>query len=250
MTIYMKKIFLLLTTIAVIYGCGQKKEPQVIDAELIPVIHTAKADTNAISRWIAPYKATIDTVMGVPIGYAAMTMKAGLPESLLGNLITNAMGEYARQKGQSYDCIITNIGGIRDSLRQGEITIGDIYNISPFDNNVVILTISGKKMEELCQIIASQGGQVTSGIAMTIEKGEGKNVKLNRLPIDTTYNYRILTNDYLSFGNDHLYPMAEYTEISTLGITLRDVLINYIRNKTRNKEYISAKLNNEINIVN
>lgn len=245
----MKKIFLFLTTIALIYGCEQKKKPQVIDTELIPVVHTTKSDTNAMSRWIAPYKATLDTVMGVRIGYATMTMKAFLPESLLGNLITTAMGDYARQERQSYDCIITNIGGIRDSLRQGEITIGDIYRISPFDNNVVILTISGKKMEELCQIIASQGGQVTSGIAMTIEKGEGKNVKINRIPIDTTRNYKILTNDYLSFGNDRLYPLAEYTEISALDITLRELLIDYIQNKTKNKEQISAKLKNEINIV-
>lgn len=242
----MKKIFLLLTTIAVIYGCEQTKEPQVIDTDIIPVIHTTKADTNAMSRWIAPYKATLDTVMGVPIGYATTTMKAGLPESLLGNLITTAMGDYARQKRQSYDCIITNIGGIRDSLRQGEITIGDIYRISPFDNSVVILTISGKKMEELCQIIASQGGQVTSGIAMTIENGEGKNLKINKMPIDTTRNYRILTNDYLSFGNDRLYPLAEYTEISALDITLRDMFINHIQNKTKNKEQITSSLRREV----
>ena len=192
----MHKILFIVAAIAVLYGCDIRKQPQVVDTDLIAVVHTARCDTNEMSRWIAPYKTTLDRVMDVPIGYAPQTLQIGLPESSLGAMVTTAMGYYATTHKQHYDCIVTNIGGIRDSLAQGEITVGSIFRISPFNNRLVVLTISGSELRELCRIIAAQGGQVTSGIAMTIDNDSAENVKINKLPIDTLRNYKILTNDY------------------------------------------------------
>ena len=242
----MHKILFIVAAIAVLYGCDTRKQPQVVDTDLIAVVHTARCDTNEMSRWIAPYKTTLDRVMDVPIGYAPQTLQIGLPESSLGAMVTTAMGYYATTHKQHYDCIVTNIGGIRDSLAQGEITVGSIFRISPFNNRLVVLTISGSELRELCRIIAAQGGQVTSGIAMTIAKGSAENVKINKLPIDTLRNYKILTNDYLSFGNDYLYPLAKYTSIYAFEATLREVIVDYIRYKTRKGDRITAKPAGEV----
>ena len=232
----MHKILFIVAAIAVLYGCDTRKQPQVVDTDLIAVVHTARCDTNEMSRWIAPYKTTLDRVMDVPIGYAPQTLRIGLPESPLGAMVTTAMGYYATTHKQHYDCIVTNIGGIRDSLAQGEITVGSIFRISPFNNRLVVLTISGSELRELCRIIAAQGGQVTSA----------ENVKINKLPIDTLRNYKILTNDYLSFGNDYLYPLAKYTSIYAFEATLREVIIDYIRYKTRKGDRITAKPAGEV----
>ena len=232
----MHKILFIVAAIAVLYGCDIRKQPQVVDTDLIAVVHTARCDTNEMSRWIAPYKTTLDRVMDVPIGYAPQTLP----------METTAMGYYATTHKQHYDCIVTNIGGIRDSLAQGEITVGSIFRISPFNNRLVVLTISGSELRELCRIIAAQGGQVTSGIAMTIANGSAENVKINKLPIDTLRNYKILTNDYLSFGNDYLYPLAKYTSIYAFEATLREVIMDYIRYNTRKGKPITAQKGNEV----
>ena len=65
-------------------------------------------------------------------------------------------------------------------------------------------------------------------------------------PIDTLRNYKILTNDYLSFGNDYLYPLAKYTSIYAFEATIREVIIDYIRYKTRKGEPITAQKGNEV----
>jgi len=248
----MYKTLFFLTIALIISSCNQKKQPQIIDTGIIAVNATVNSQNNEMSQWIAPYKKTLGEAMDIPLGVAAVKMTAGRPESLLGTLITTAMRDYADKHGKSYDCAITNIGGIRDSIMEGEMTVGTIYSVFPFDNEFVILTISGKKMAELCQIIARQGGQVTDGIKMIIDKKlrTGNNVKINNLPIDTNRNYKILTTDYLAFGNDFLFPMADYSEFYSFKVPLRDAIIDYIKNQNKMGKKINPILKNEVIIGN
>lgn len=242
-----KELILLLIFGAIFASCAEKPAPRVIKTELVAVVPAEGADTSEFARWLEPYKQTMMNQMSVPIGYAEESMDRSLPESLLGNLLLDIFGSYAKSEGYAYDCIITNIGGIRDSLQKGEITIGDIYSIVPFDNTLVLLDLDGKSMEELCQAIAKEGGQVTSGIRMTIvDKKYAENIKVNNAPIDTLRTYKVLTNDYLSFGNDRLYPLANHTKQHSFGLPLRDVVIDYIRQQTRNKKTIKSELCGEV----
>ncbi|MDR0829628.1 MAG: 5'-nucleotidase C-terminal domain-containing protein [Prevotellaceae bacterium] len=248
------KTVILLVLVAFFCSCSRHFQPKVVETELISVIQTEHSQSNEMSQWLLPYKTTLDKVMGVKIGESAQKLEAGVPESLLGNFVTEVMKDYAKKHGETVDFAITNIGGLRDSLPKGELTVGDIYKMFPFDNELVILTLDGEKVKELCQIIAEQGGQVTSGINMVIieKKGEyikigGKLLDLNSgKPVDLKKKYKVLTTDYLSFGNDGLFPLAEYSDIYSFKMPLREIIIDYIKNEYKNDRKINAKLNNEV----
>jgi 5'-nucleotidase len=95
--------------------------------------------------------ARAETIRDEPLG---VTLEAGFrapsaTESPLANLMTDALRE-----SLGADIAIHNVlGGIRSGLPAGPLTFGDVYNMFPFDNRIVILNLSGR---EVRNIIASQ----------------------------------------------------------------------------------------------
>lgn len=243
------KIFLLSTFVLfiVIFGsCERNFQPKIIMAELIEVKVTEHSQKNEISQWLSPYKDSLDKIMNIKIGHSAQEMEAGRTGSLLGSFVTEVMKDYAKNHRKEVDFAITNIGGLRKSLPQGEITIGDVYKMFPFDNELVILTLPGKKVEQLCQEIAKQGGQVTNGIKILIEDSVAKEIRIGEIPLDTNRNYKVLTTDYLSFGNDNLFALKDYTGIYSFKAPLREIIIDYIKNEHEKGRMINAEVSNQI----
>ena len=73
--------------------------------------------------------------MNTVIGFSTIGLTKKLPESGLGNLIADAMKEMAQKKyATKVDAAFVNYGGIRSYIPKGEITIGKIFEIMPFDN--------------------------------------------------------------------------------------------------------------------
>ena len=233
----------------VVFGaCQSDFNPQIISAELIDVVPTEHSQNNEMSKWLAPYKTTLDKFMGVEIGVAAKELmhKENVAESLLGNFILEVMKDYAKNHRQKFDFTITNKGGLRGSLPCGTLTIGDVYSVFPFDNELVILTLSGKKVEQLCREIANKDGEITDGIKMLIFENEKiEEIYINGSKLDTLRNYKVLTTDYLSFGSDKLFALADYSEMYCFKAPLREVIINYIENENKKGKKIDAKLKNE-----
>ena len=60
------------------------------------------------------------------------------------------VAEAMRQAGGT-QVAIANGGGIRAPLTKGTLTLGDMYTILPFDNNVVTMKVTGAKLKELIQ---------------------------------------------------------------------------------------------------
>jgi len=242
----MKKFVFISVCIVVFCSCQRVYQPQIISAELIEVVPTEHSQNNEMSRWLLPYKTTLDKVMGVEIGISAQKMEAKRPESLLGRFVTDVMNNYAKTHGHKFDFTITNIGGLRGSLPQGVLTVGDIYSVFPFDNELVILTLSGKKVEQLCQEIAKNGGEVTDGISACIIDEKVDFLTISGKLFDINKTYQVLTTDYLSFGNDKLDALADYDEILPLKVPLREIIIDYIKNEFRKGKKINAKLKDEM----
>jgi len=42
--------------------------------------------------------------------------------------------------------VIANGGGIRASIKAGDITLGDIYTVLPFDNTLTAIELTGDKI--------------------------------------------------------------------------------------------------------
>lgn len=119
------------------------------------------------------------------------------------------------------DIALCNLGGIRDSLKPGEITISDIISILPFDNAIVQIELSGRDIQN---ILAERGDNFAIG-GLTRHAGRWE-FRKNGEPLDSNDRYIVLVNDYMYEGSytfRGLDPNGYY-----LSINYRQPLINWV----------------------
>ncbi len=246
----MKKIittFVIVACVVTVTMYNNKKQqihPEIIDIQLLNVDGSLQHD--AMDSLIAPYKLTKEASMNVVIGEAVETMEVGKPEGKLTNLVADILLTEGRKYIADVDMAITNIGGIRRPLFAGPITIGDVFEILPFDNSLLVLEYRGSDILALANAIAVKGGESVAGITLTISNSKAIDVKVGSKEVDTTRVYKVVSTDYLSWGNDQLEPLANYINSTPLNMMMRDAMFDYVTCATIKGEKISAKLDNRI----
>ena len=101
---------------------------------------------------LKPYKEKVDAMMYEVIGTSAMKMDKGAPESLLSDLVAGVLQQAATQVlGKPADMGLVNMGGLRNILPEGDITVGDVFEILPFENSLCVLTMKGTDLRRLCE---------------------------------------------------------------------------------------------------
>jgi len=206
------------------------------------------ADKN-YENYLQPFKQRIDTQMNVVIGQAAETMKGNAPESLLSNFNADVYRQVASDfSGQKVDIGVVNLGGLRTVIPAGNITIRKVFELMPFENELVILWLKGDKLNDLLQFFASIGGEGVSGLRMEISNGKAVNISIDGKPLDPEKLYSIATNDYLAGGNDKMIQLGQYEKRLNTGLKIRSVLLDYIKNETRKGNQIQSKLDGRISI--
>jgi 2',3'-cyclic-nucleotide 2'-phosphodiesterase (5'-nucleotidase family) len=245
-----KLIFISLFAISLV-SYGQKNWAITKETSVkIPIDSTTDmvADKTYIT-YLEPLKQQLGAKMNVIIGDAAETMRGHGPESLLSNW--NA--DVYLQAGSSFlgspvDISVVNLGGLRTVIPAGNITVGKIFELMPFENELVILWLKGDKLAQLIQFFAKVGGEGVSGIRMEISNGKAVNVNVNGQPIDSEKIYTIATSDYLAGGNDKMVQLAQYEKRVNTNIKLRDILLDYVKNETAKGNRIQSKLDGRIKI--
>ena len=212
----------------------------------------ASVDSLADKSYLAylePIKSNIDAEMDVVIGRSAQTMMSNAPESLLSNLSSDIyLSAASKILNEEVDIAIVNLGGIRTQVPEGDIAVRKIFELMPFENELVVLWLRGDKLFDLLQYFAQIGGQGVSGLKMTIENKKAVDISIGNKALDVTKLYSIATNDYLAGGNDKMVELAEAEKKQFLGVKIRDVLMDYIKNETKNGRMIQSKLDNRIKL--
>ena len=195
------------------------------------------AEVDAI---IQPYREKLQAVMNEEIGIADTIIDRGRPESPLGNLIADSILSYAKENLDPETQIsLMNRGGIRlPELPAGPITVADIYQLVPFDNRIVILTLSGSQIESLLQSLADNQGEVLSGVVYQLQKtdtSDGKtswtaaNIEIDGKPLAPEATYKLATLDYLAGIGDEFAVLQEASERKDGKLFLREIMIKGIR---------------------
>ena len=128
-------------------------------------------------------------------------------------------------KRQADFCVL-NYGGFRTSLAAGEVTRGDIFELMPFENRIVIVELDYRKTKALVDYLAKRGGQPVSNIRMVIQDSSANDVKIAGTYIQER-TYRVVTSDYLANGGDNMtffinQPRVEYGK-------LRQVILDHFK---------------------
>ncbi len=208
----------------------------------------ANADKN-YEAYLQPIKLKVDAQMSEVIGVATENMRGHAPESLLSNFSADVYQQAGSEYlGEKVDLSIVNLGGLRTEIPVGNITIGKVFELMPFENELVILWLKGDKLLELLQYFATKGGEGVSGMKMEISNGKAINISINAKPLDINKLYSIATNDYLAGGNDKMVQLAQYVKRINTGKLVRKILLDFIKNETKKGNKIESKLDGRIKI--
>jgi 2',3'-cyclic-nucleotide 2'-phosphodiesterase (5'-nucleotidase family) len=206
------------------------------------------ADANYL-QYLEPIKKQLDEQMNVVIGYAPESMIKQRPECSLTNFACEAYLATAENfLGQKIDIAINNFGGLRTNIAAGNVTNRTIYELMPFDNQLVIVWLKGSYLKELIEFYALVKGEGLLGIRFTIKNQKAQNITVNGKEIDPDYIYSIVTNDYCAAGNDGMFALAKYEKIIDTGYTVRDITLNYVKTLTAKGKPVSAAVDGRISI--
>lgn len=208
-----------------------------------------QSPNEAALQILAPYKAGVDSVMNEVVGFAPVTLIKERPESPLSNLIADVLRFAATETlGKPADIGLVNMGGIRNILPQGDITVGTVFEILPFENSLCILQLKGSAVKELMQNIAKVQGEGVSNINLVSTKdGKVLSAKVGGKEIVDDQIYTLATIDYLAEGNDGMTAlMQSESKICPEGATLRSLFMNYVKNQTVAGKTVTAKVEDRI----
>ena len=217
---------------------------------LLDSINVPKGDST-VSAFILPYKMQLDSQMNKVIAYSEKALQKDLPEGLLNNLVADLSLEIGNQylsksNNPKASVCLLNQGGLRSTLPKGAITVGNVFELMPFDNELVVLEINGKKMEELCNFLAAKGGMPVAGLRLTIKDNKATNILIQGKPLDTSKNYFVITSDYLSAGNDEMTFFLNPIATKNIGVKVRDAIIEYFNQQTKMGNTLNPVLDKRI----
>lgn len=200
---------------------------------------------------VQSYKTALDQEMNEVIGYSAQAMDYKRPESLLTNLTSDVMKAYGDEHlPDGADVGVMNVHGHRAAMPQGAVTVGNLYEIYSFDNTITFLELKGSDLEKIFDAYARIGGAgISSNVRLVAEGGKVKNVTIDGKPVDRNRIYHIVTLDYLAEGNDNMSAFRNALSSVNTGITLRDVMIDYVKEQTRRGTEIKSVLDDRITIT-
>lgn len=119
----------------------------------------------------------------------------------------------------------------------------------PFENEIVVVTLTGKKTSELFDYLAYVNGMPLSGARMGIKNNKQEGATIGGLPIDTNQTYRVATSDYLAHGGDRMKFFLDPISIENLGHKLRDAIIDYLVAEHQAGRTINAQLDGRIKTI-
>ena len=231
----MKRFLFFALLVAVFTGCTrQPKQVSLISEQMLAIDATrdAVADT-AYLQHLQPINDELNAQLDVVIGYAPEALTVHKPECNMLNWASDALYDMACKvyDGQ-VDVAIVNMGGMRCEWQAGDLTRRAIYELMPFDNELVILTLTGQDILDLCDIFAFQGGQgVSRQLRMQMKNQKARNVLLDGKKIVPQAVYYVATSDYLSTGADHFTPLARYQQMIRTDRKIRDLYMDYVVEK-------------------
>jgi len=184
--------------------------------------------------------------MNKVIGFSTRGLYKRQPESELGNFMTDCMKEMGEQKfNRKIDAAFVNLGGVRSYIPKGDITIGKIYELMPFDNLVVLQEVKGSILLQFLSKIAEKDGWPISGITMQIKDKMPTNILVGGKPLNEKATYTIANSDYIASGGAECEMLKGILQIN-IGYNYRDALIAYVEQITKQGKPIDWKVEGRI----
>jgi 2',3'-cyclic-nucleotide 2'-phosphodiesterase (5'-nucleotidase family) len=214
----------------------------------LPVDRADRANTHEYVRIVKTDSITADpaadailhtAVRGVasivvrPIATVAENMPRRGDQYALGNLIADAQRAAAHA-----DIGVMNNGGIRTELRAGPASYGALFEVQPFGNMLVRLTVRGNDLRRYLESFVARGAPRVhvSGIVAhyDLTRRAGSRIvsaAVNGAPLDDARDYTVAFTDFMATGGEGLALSRAALKQESLGIVDLDALIAFMQSR-------------------
>ena len=243
----MRRFFLSICTVLLFFSCSRYLTVSQINTKNTSVdVQNVRIDS-LVESVVKPYRDSIEQDMSKLVGITATALVKGKPESKLTNLVTDVILKYATDYCEKHqldirpDAAYVNYGGLRASLPQGEIRVGHIFELMPFENEIVMIKVSGEAIRKMAERIAGRGGEGVSGLKLGIRNNAVGSLTVGGKAVDPAANYWLVTNDYIANGGDQMSMFISPFEKIETKAKIRDILIQSLTEQYRKNGFIDAK---------
>ena len=224
--------------------------------EAIIIDGTVAEDEAAVAR-IAEAAAPLDEIRNRVVAETAGVLTGDRAvcramECDMGNLIADAM--LARVADQGIDVALQNSGGIRADIDAGEVTMGEVLTVLPFQNTLSTFQISGETLLAALENAVSQhedgSGRflqvsgMTFSVDLSMDAGSRiSDVMVGGEALDMGKMYGAVSNNFVRNGGDGFFMFVEAENAYDFGPDLADVTAEYIAANAPYQPYTDGRIN-------
>lgn len=146
------------------------------------------------------------------------------------------------------DVAFMNAGSIRKDMLKGDITVGDIWEINPFGNNIMTFSVKGSTLKRMIannirmsakdEELSSYDMIIFSGMVIRVNPGkitDGNDdfilsLEVNGAQIDLDKNYSVVTNSYTAAqAKKYFGDFGEEINATDTNVIDRDALLEAVK---------------------
>ena len=214
-------------------------QPLILDGE-IAEDSRLKERVAELAKPLEEIRKKVVAETAAPIDGSRDTCRAR--ECEMGDLLADAM--LARGKDQGAQIAIINGGGLRASIDQGDVTMGEILTVLPFQNTLSTFKLKGSAIKEALENGVSQvedgAGRFpqVAGLTYSWSKSAAPGSRIKEVmveqgdqyvPLDPDETYLVVSNNYMRAGGDGYAAFAEQaSDAYDYGPALEQVLADYL----------------------
>ncbi|MGV2066451.1 5'-nucleotidase C-terminal domain-containing protein [Agrobacterium sp. 22-226-1] len=230
-----------------------KGDPILIDSSFKPDEATLKR----IDELKAPIEALKSKVVGSSEGPIEGDRKVcRVKECSMGNLVADAT--LARVKDQGVTIAFANSGGLRSSIDAGDVSMGEVLTVLPFQNTVATFQLKGEDIRAALENGVSQiddgAGRFmqVSGLKYSFDRskpagGRVVSVEVKEgdafVPLDPAKTYIVAANNYVRTGGDGFKVFAtKAINAYDFGPNLEEAVAAYITANSPYKPYTDGRI--------
>lgn len=211
--------------------------------------YSLKADSlheaSAMDTFIRSYKDSLVSIMQQQIGYSETPLTFAQPESNLGNLLADAVWHTSKDR-QSIDMVVLSTQILGSHYHApGKITLGNCYELLPKENALIIVSLTGKQLQQLSDSIAVMKGLPVAGCRILIHTNKSTSILIDQQSPKAQLLYTICFNEDLSKLRPFRF-LQNNPYTSRSNISLRAALIAYLKEMQQTQKPLNLRLEQRI----
>ena len=237
----MKKLVFLLA-LAGLSACQPKGYHVASRQASLTTIDSAAAPADgSVATFLTPYRQKMNKTMNEVLTRSTAQIEKKPVDGPLNDLLTDALLQQAAQRyGKPVDASHLNYGGIRNNLPAGNITTGSVFEVMPFDNQLVVLTLTGTMLKQLLDHFAKGDKLVVGGLRANVHDGEVQDITFaNGRTWQPNETYTVAMSDYVADGGDNASFLKDAVKRENINYLIRDALIDYFRQQGKTGQPLS-----------